>query len=82
MINEIFSPYTASISDLKKQPMAVMNATHGAPLAILNHNQPVFYCVPRKLYEKMLDCIDDTYLVQLVQERENDDAFEVNIDDL
>lgn len=38
MVNQIFASYTASISDLKKQPMAVMEATHGEALAVLNHN--------------------------------------------
>lgn len=82
MINKIFANYTASISDLKKQPMATMNATHGAPLAVLNHNEPVFYCIPSKLYEKMLEAIDDAHLIKLVRERENDKAFEVSIDDI
>lgn len=82
MVNQIFSHYTASISDLKNSPMAVMNATHGEALAILNHNEPVFYCVPKALYEKMLEAIDDAHLVKLVQEREGEEAFEVSIDDL
>lgn len=82
MINQIFAPYTASISQLKKQPMALMHETHGEALAILNHNEPVFYCVPRALYEKMMETIDDSNLLKLVQEREAEEAFEVSIDDL
>lgn len=82
MVNTIFSHYTASISDLKKQPMAVMNATHGEPLAVLNHNEPVFYCVPKKLYEAMLEAIDDAHLAKLVLQRKNDKAFEVDVNDL
>ena len=82
MVNQIFAHYTASISDLKKQPMAVMNATNGEALAVLNHNEPVFYCIPKELYEKMLDSIDDSHLVKLVNERESEKPFEVSIDDL
>ncbi len=82
MVNEIFANYTASISDLKASPMAVMNATHGEALAILNHNAPVFYCIPAELYEKMMDAIDDAYLADIVRERLNDEGFEVSIDDL
>ncbi len=82
MINQIFAHYTASISDLKKQPMALMNATNGEALAVLNHNEPVFYCIPKDLYEKMLDAIDDTYLAKLVHKRASEEAFEVKLDDL
>lgn len=82
MVNQIFSHYTASISDLKKQPMAVVNAAHGEALAVLNHNEPVFYCVPRRLYEQMLEAMDDAHLAKLVREREGEKAFEVKIDDL
>ena len=82
MINQIFAHYTASISDLKKQPMAVVSAAGGEAMAILNHNEPVFYCVPRRLYEDMLEAIDDAYLVELVKEREGEEAFEVKIDEL
>lgn len=82
MVREIFSHYTASLSDLKKQPMAVMNATQGEAVAILSHNEPVFYCIPSDLYEQMLEALDDAHLVKMVQEREGQEAFEVSIDDL
>jgi len=82
MINEILTHYTASISELKKQPMKVVKAAHGESLAILNHNEPVFYCVPTKLYMAMMEAIDDAYLAKLVAERQNEESFEVDINDL
>jgi antitoxin StbD len=82
MVNQIFSQYTVSISDLKKHPMAAVNATHGQPLAVLNHNEPVFYCVPRHLYETMLEAMDDAYLAKLVEERAEEEGFEVSLDEL
>lgn len=82
MVHEIFSHYAASVSDLKKQPMSVVNAANGEALAILNHNEPVFYCVPRDLYEAMMEALDDAYLVQLVKEREGEEAIEVSIENL
>ena len=64
----ILSDTTASVSELKKNPMATVNAGDGFPVAILNRNQPAFYCVPAELYEKMLDALDDRQR-QLDQER-------------
>lgn len=49
--------------------MATVSAGDGFPVAILNRNQPAFYCVPAELYEKMLDALDDQQLVKLVHER-------------
>ncbi|HBE5858460.1 type II toxin-antitoxin system Phd/YefM family antitoxin [Escherichia coli] len=55
-----------SASELKKKPMATVRAGDGYPVAILNRNQPAFYCVPAELYERMLDALDDQELVKLV----------------
>ena len=46
MPNIILSDTSASISELKKNPMATVSAGDGFPVAILNRNQPAFYCIP------------------------------------
>ncbi|EMW0831587.1 TPA: type II toxin-antitoxin system Phd/YefM family antitoxin [Klebsiella aerogenes] len=76
----ILSDTTASVSELKKNPMATVNAGDGFPVAILNRNQPAFYCVPAELYEKMLDAIDDQELIRLVSERSNQQLLDVDLD--
>ncbi|PVF84793.1 antitoxin, type II toxin-antitoxin system family protein [Klebsiella aerogenes] len=60
--------------------MATVNAGDGFPVAILNRNQPAFYCVPAELYEKMLDAIDDQELIRLVSERSNQQLLDVDLD--
>ncbi|EOA0287307.1 type II toxin-antitoxin system Phd/YefM family antitoxin, partial [Escherichia coli] len=45
----ILSDTSASVSELKKNPMATVSAGEGYPVAILNRNQPAFYCVPAEL---------------------------------
>lgn len=80
MPNIILSDTSASVSELKKNPMATVNAGDGYPVAILNRNQPAFYCVPAELYEKMLDALDDQELVKLVAERSNQQLHDVDID--
>ena len=76
----ILSDTNASVSELKKNPMATVSAGDGYPVAILNRNQPVFYCVPAELYEQMLDALDDQELVKLVQERSNQALLDVDLD--
>lgn len=76
----ILSDTTASVSELKKNPMATVSAGDGFPVAILNRNQPAFYCVPAELYEKILDALDDQELIKLVAERSNQPLFGVDLD--
>lgn len=76
----ILSDTTASVSELKKNPMATVSAGDGFPVAILNRNQPAFYCVPAELYEKMLGALDDQELIKLVAERSNQPLFDVDLD--
>ncbi|MBK0033302.1 type II toxin-antitoxin system Phd/YefM family antitoxin [Erwinia sp. S43] len=76
----ILSDTSASVSELKKNPMATVNAGEGYPVAILNRNQPAFYCVPAELYEKILEALDDNELVKMVSERSNQPLIDVDLD--
>ena len=76
----ILSDTSASVSELKKNPMATVSAGEGYPVAILNRNQPAFYCVPAELYERRLDALDDQELVKLVTERSSQSLHDVDLD--
>jgi antitoxin StbD len=65
MVHPILSDSTTSISDLKKNPMAVVEQGEGFPVAVLNRNQPVFYCVPAEAYELLMDKHFGTYVPAL-----------------
>jgi antitoxin StbD len=82
MIHPILSDSTTSISDLKKNPMAVVEQGQGFPVAVLNRNQPVFYCVPAEAYELLMDKLEDMELSALVKARLDQPEIEVSIDDL
>ncbi|SUA58848.1 Uncharacterised protein [Oligella ureolytica] len=41
-IRQIYADNSTSMSAFKKNPMAVMKPAEGAPVAVLNRNQPVF----------------------------------------
>lgn len=82
MLNQILSRYSASISDLKKNPMETVNQANGEVVAILNRNKPAFYCVPADLYEKMFDRLEDLDLIQIAEERKDEPSIRVSIDEL
>jgi len=82
MITPILADSTTSISELKKNPMAVVEGADGFPVAVLNRNQPAFYCVPAAAYEALMDKLEDVELAEIVASRQNDTEIEVNIDEL
>ena len=61
-----------------------MSIFSGSFQAILNHNIPCAYLVPSKLYEKMMDIIDDYHLSLEVAKALNDGEkpVKVSLDDL
>ncbi|WP_336478264.1 antitoxin [Escherichia coli] len=80
MPNIILSDSRGTVSELKNNPIYSVSAGDGYPVAILNRNQPAFYCVPAELYERMLDALDDQELVKLVTERSNQPLHDVDLD--
>lgn len=81
-VRPILADNSTSISELKKNPMAVVEQADGFPVAVLNRNQPAFYCVPAEAYEILMDKLEDIELAQIVEQRKNQPEIEINIDDL
>lgn len=83
-MRQVLADCSASISELKKNPSALLADSDGSPIAILNHNKPTAYLVPAETYEWLMDILDDYELNRLVEERMKDknSAIEVNLDDL
>jgi antitoxin StbD len=48
MAHLLLAPFTASVTELKRDPMGTVQAGEGGPVAILNRNEPAFYCLPAK----------------------------------
>lgn len=82
MTSQIFSEVTASISELKKNPMAAVDSGDGFPIAVLNRNKPAFYCVPAEIYEAMLDRLDDQELMAIVKDRSAEPSIRVDLNEL
>jgi antitoxin StbD len=62
--------------------MAVVEQGDGFPVAVLNRNQPAFYCVPAAAYEVMMNKLEDMELAMIVKERQNQPEIEISINDL
>ena len=83
-MRQVLADCSASISELKKNPTALLNEADGAAIAILNHNKPAAYLVPAAMYELLMEQLDDYELTKVVESRRSDlsQAVEVSIDDL
>lgn len=82
MSNLILTEMTASVSELKRNPMGTVAAGEGFPIAILNRNAPAFYCVPAKAYEALMERLDDLELNALADARKDQPVIKVNPNDL
>lgn len=84
IMQPIFATQTASISELKNNPSALIKQSDGESIAILNHNKPVAYLVSTDMFEHMMEAMDDMALSQTVNARLNDGQIpiKVTLDDL
>ncbi len=83
MFNQILADASISVTDLKKNPMGVLEA--GSPVAVLHHNKPAYYCVPSNVWEAIIEQLEDMELKTLVEKRESRPGrklTQVNVDDL
>ena len=82
MTHAIFADMTASVTDLKKNPMGTVAAGQGRTVAILNRNEPVFYCVPAEEYQAMVEMLEDMELNAIADAREDGPFVAVTLDEL
>lgn len=83
MTYQILTDTAASITDLKKNPMGIIAEGEGNPVAILNRNEPAFYCVPPELFAWFMELAEDAELNKIADERvQSLDTVSVNLDDL
>ena len=82
MAHILLAETTASVSELKRNPMGTVAAGEGFPVAILNRNEPAFYCIPAKTYEALLNRLEDLELNAIADARQGQTEVEVSLDDL
>jgi len=83
-MESVLASCSASISELKKNPSALIERADGEPIAILNHNRPTAYLIPAETYEALLEKIEDYQLGVIIKERQHEkiSAVEVTLDEL
>jgi antitoxin StbD len=72
MAHLVLANTAASISELKRNPMGTVAAGEGLPVAILNRNEPAFYCIPAKTFEALMERLDDLELNVIADQRLSD----------
>ncbi len=82
MTHAMFAGFTASITELKKNPMGTIAAGGGHPVAILNRNEPAFYCVPADEFRAMIELLEDAELNAIADAREDGPFVSVSLSDL
>ena len=81
-LEPILAEAGTSISELKKNPTAVIEAADGAPVAILNRNKTAAYLVPAKAWEAIMERLEDMELAEIVRARAGQKRIRVRLEDL
>lgn len=82
MSHVVLTEITASVSELKKNPMGTVAAGEGFPVAILNRNAPAFYCVPAAAYEALMERLEDAELNAIADSRAGQASTKVTLADI
>jgi antitoxin StbD len=78
----LYAPVAASVTELKRDPMGTVQAGDGGPVAILNRNEPAFYCVPAAAFEALMERLEDLELNALADARAGQAEVAVSLDEL
>jgi antitoxin StbD len=81
-MQSVLADKAVSVSELKKNPSAVIGGAQGGPVAVLNHNRVMGYVVPAAAFEAMVERLEDLELAELVRARTGETPVPVSLDDL
>ena len=81
-MEHLYANTSVSISELKKNPSAIIQNAEGFAVAVLNHNRPAAYLVPVAVFEAMMDQMDDQVLAHLVRARAAEKTVNVSLAEL
>jgi antitoxin StbD len=78
----ILADATISITELKRNPSAVIEAAGDESVAVLVHNKPSAYLVPAATYKRLLERLEDLELAELARARAKERRIKVKLDEL
>jgi antitoxin StbD len=68
-MDAVLAETSIGITELKKNPSAVIRDAGTDTVVVLHHNKPSAYLVPARTYEALMDVLDDLQLAPVVQAR-------------
>ena len=78
----IYARTTVSMTDLRRNPSAILQGAGDEPVAVLNHNKPTAYLLSARAYEALLDRLDDAQLQRIARQRRGGKTVKVKLEDL
>ncbi|SEJ54047.1 antitoxin StbD [Azotobacter beijerinckii] len=81
-MQSVLADKAVSVSELKKNPSAVISGANGGPVAVLNHNRVMGYLVPAEMFEAMIERLEDLELAEIARARAGETPVPVSLDDL
>ena len=83
-VTPILADACVGISELKKNPAAVVAAAREQQVAILNRNKPVAYVISPQVWEYLCELVSDQELIEMAREalESGEEGVPVTIDEL
>jgi antitoxin StbD len=81
-MQSVLADRVVGVSELKKNPHALMRDAQEGPIAVLNNNQIMGYLVSADVFEAMIERLDDMDLAELVCARRHEVSEPVSLNDL
>jgi antitoxin StbD len=82
LTNAIYASTTVSITELRRNPGAIIEEAGDAPVAILNRNRATAYLVPAEAFEALIDKLEDLELAAIARQRRDGKTVKVTLDEL
>lgn len=80
MLTKIHADLSVSISELKRNPQAIIDDADGEAIALLNRNKPTAYIVPAETYEELLELAEDIEIGRIIEARKSEKKLAVEVD--
>jgi antitoxin StbD len=58
MSYKIFADVVATLAELRTNPKDIIESSQGMPLAVMENNEPVFYCIPVQAWEDLVQIFE------------------------
>jgi antitoxin StbD len=69
LVESLGTNLTISMSVFKVNPTKVLREANGKAVAVLNHNKAAFYMLEPRLFEALMDVLDDAQMAPSLKER-------------